>query len=154
MSGRPLAAALLAALALTSPALASCVAPAPTTSAYEGKAVRTASDALSQVETARMAVRAAAGGRMTRAYLEVVLTDAEDAFGSIQNTFDSVQPPDDPVADRLRDSLDSLLSGGADALGQVRIAARRNDTATAAGATASLGRVAEGLDRFTQEHPA
>ncbi len=132
--------------------LAGCVAPAPTTSAYEGKAARTAQDALSQVETVRMAAEAGARGRLTRAYLETVLSDAEDAFGSIQDTFDSVQPPDEPAADELRDALDELLSAGSDAVSGVRIAARRQDTGQMLAAARSLEPVAAGLARFEQEH--
>ena len=133
-------------------ALAGCVAPAPTTSAYEGKAERTAKDALTAVETARMAAQAGSQGRLSSAYLEVVLTNAEDAFGSIQHTFDSVQPPEGKAADDLRDALDGLLSDGSDTLGQLRIAARRGSVEDMAGAAGSLGKVAAGLDRFGQEH--
>jgi hypothetical protein len=141
--------AALAGLAL----LAGCVAPAPTTSAYQGKAARTAQDALSQVETVRMAVDAGVRGRLPQAYLETLLSQAEDGFGSIQTTFDSVQPPADPAADELRDALDKLLSAGADAIGQVRIAARRQRTGELTAAARSLAPVAAGLERFGQEHP-
>jgi len=132
--------------------LAGCVAPAPTPSAYQGKAARTAHDALSQVETARMAVRAGTQGRLSRGYLEVLLVDAEDSFGSIQDTFDSVQPPEQDV-DNMRDDLDELLSAGSDALSRLRIAARRDDAADMADAVRALDRVAAGLDQFGQEHP-
>jgi hypothetical protein len=133
-------------------ALAGCVAPAPTVSAYESKAARTAHNALSAVQTAQLGLAASQQGRLTRQYLAVLLSDSEDAFGSIQQTFDSVQPPDDPVADKLRDDLDTLLSDGADGLGQLRIAARRQRTADMAQASKALRPVAAGLARFEQEH--
>jgi hypothetical protein len=149
LPGAALLGAALAGLAL----LAGCVAPAPTTSAYQGKAARTAQDALSQVETARLAVDTGLRGRLPQAYLETLLSQAEDAFGSIQTTFDSVQPPADPAADDLRDALDELLSAGADALGQARIAARRQRSGELAEAARSLAPVAVGLERFEEEHP-
>jgi hypothetical protein len=62
---------------------------------------------------------------VAHAYAKVVVSDAEDAFGSIQQTFDSVQPPDDPAADRARTVLDEILSDGGDLLGRLRIELRR-----------------------------
>jgi hypothetical protein len=132
--------------------LTGCVAPAPTTSAYESKAARTAEAGRSQVQTARMAAQSSLRGRLQQAYLETTVSQAEDAFGSVQSTFDSVQPPDDPAADRLRDNLDQLLTQGSDGLGQLRIAVRRRETDQVAAAERSLGAVAARLDRFAQEH--
>lgn len=151
--GSPLARAL-AGLLLAGPLLAGCVAPAPTDAAYRSKAARTANDALSQVETARMAVDASQRGRLTQAYLEVLLSGAEDSFGSVQQTFDSVQPPDDPASDKVRDTLDGLLSGGADGLSALRIAARRHDTGQLRENTRALELVASGLSTFDPANPA
>jgi len=131
-------------------ALAGCVGPAPTTDQYQGKAAHTAADALAQLETARLAVEHA--GRLSAAYLETVLVDAEEAFDSIENTFDSIQPPDDPMADRLRSDLDKLLSDGSDGIAELRIQARRSDTAAMTSTAHHLGETAAGLDRFHQEH--
>lgn len=131
-------------------ALAGCVGPAPTTGEYEGKAAHTAGEALAQVETARLAVEHAGG--IPSAYLETVLVDAEGSFDSIQSTFDSIQPPADPAADRLRSELDKLLSDGSDGMAQLRILARRRDQAGMASAAHDLGRTAVGLDRFHQDH--
>jgi hypothetical protein len=139
---------LLAAVALLG--LTGCVGPAPTVGMYEGKAAHTAKDALSQLETARLAV--ANSGRMPASYLETVLVDAEESFGSIQTTFDSIQPPDDPDADKLRAELDALLSDGSDGIGQLRIQARRGDTAAMASTARDLASTADGLNRFGEEH--
>ncbi|MEN3358027.1 MAG: hypothetical protein V7637_2009 [Mycobacteriales bacterium] len=147
---RRLAAAV--AVAGAAAALGGCVAPAPTLSAYESKAARTAHDALSAVETAQLAFTASQQGRLTRQYLGVVLSESEDAFGSVQQTFDSVQPPDAGAADTMRDDLDKLLSDGSDALSQLRIAARRQRTADMAEASRALRPVATGLERFAREH--
>ncbi|MEP7179679.1 MAG: hypothetical protein ABI775_11355 [Pseudonocardiales bacterium] len=72
-------------------------------------------------------------GRMMHAYLLTILSESEDAFSSIQNTFDSIQPPATVRADQLRDSLDTLLSDGSDGLTQLRILARRQDNHELAG---------------------
>jgi hypothetical protein len=139
---------LLAGLVLLG--LTGCVGPAPTTGEYEGKAAHTARAALSQLETARLAAQNS--GRMSAGYLETVLVDAEEAFGSIQTTFDSIQPPDQPAADRLRAELDPLLSDGADGIAQLRILARRGDTAGMASQARELGVTADRLDRFGEKH--
>ena len=131
-------------------ALAGCVGPAPTSHEYEGKAAHTAGEALAQVETARLAVEHFKGVPST--YLETVLVDSEQSFDSIQNTFDSIQPPADPAADQLRSQLDKLLSDGADGMAQLRILARRNDAAALASTAQNLGQTAAGLDRFHQDH--
>jgi hypothetical protein len=81
-----------------------------------------------------------------------VLVGAEEAFGSIETTFDSIQPPDDPSADQLRNDLDGLLSTGSDGIEQLRILARRDDAAGMAKISAELGRTADDLDRFHEEH--
>jgi hypothetical protein len=139
---------LLAVLAIA--ALTGCVGPAPTTGEYEGKAAHTAADALSQLQTARLAVGNA--GRMPASYLETVLVDAEEAFGSIETTFNSIQPPDDPKADKLQSDLKGLLSDGSDGMTQLRVLARRGDTAGLGSTAEQLAVTADGLDRFAREH--
>jgi hypothetical protein len=84
----------LAVLALL---LTGCVTPAPTTSAYGGKAGSTAQAAASAVRTALLAEDAFGRERLTAAYLESTLVDAEDTLGSVRTTFDSIQRPT-PVA--------------------------------------------------------
>jgi hypothetical protein len=140
-------AGLLAALALSG-----CVGPALTTKSYAGKAVHTANAGLSELQTALLSVDASLHGRLMQAYLETVLSDSEDAFSSIQTTFDSIQPPDSDIADRLRDGLDRLLSDGADGMSQLRILARRHDTTQLSAEADKLHETADGLNRFTQEY--
>jgi hypothetical protein len=147
VTGR-LTAAVLAATLL---ACAACVGPAPTTSVYRGKAGHTAEDALSQLETARLAVETAQRGNLLHASLEVMLTESEDGFDSIQATFDSIQPPDSAEADRLRDKLDTILSDGADGLAQLRIAARRGDSAVLVSTNAELATVSQQLQAFSDD---
>jgi len=143
---RPAVPAVL--LAVLAVCCAGCVAPAPGIAPYQSKAARAAGAALSQVETARTAVAASQRGRLPQAYLEVLLSGAEDDLGSVQQAFDSVQPPDDPRADRIRTDLDDLLGQAADGLGALRIAARRQDTAELASTAHALELVASGLSTF------
>jgi hypothetical protein len=130
--------------------LAGCVGPARTTSGYEGKATRTANDALSQVQTARLTVQASLHGKMLQSYMETMLSDAEDALSSIQATFGSIQPPDTARADRLRDDLNKVLSNAADALSQLRIDARRQHSDKLAIEVAALGPIADKLEAFSK----
>jgi hypothetical protein len=140
-------AALIAVLAVSG-----CVGPARTTHAYESKAVRTANDSLSALQTALLCVQTSQRGRLTQAYLETMLSKSEDSFASIQNTFDSIQPPDTAGADQLRDSLDKLLSDGADGMAQLRILARRQDKAQLAAEAKKLTATADGLDKYARTH--
>jgi hypothetical protein len=132
--------------------LAGCVGPATTVSAYTGKALHAAAAAESQVQTVRLAVDQHLKGRLQQAYLETMLSDSEDAMSSVQDSFDSIQPPDNPVADKLRDDLDKLLSDSSDALSQLRIEARREDAGQMAQLLHSLKPLATQLDHFTTEH--
>ena len=145
MSARSVPALLLGLLVAST----ACVGPAPTTSVYRGKAGHTAEDALSQLETARLAVETAQRGKLLHASLEVLLSEAEDSFSSIQATFDSIQPPASPEADRIRDKLDQILSDGSDGLAQLRIAVRRSDSAELNSTSADLGKVSQALQDFS-----
>jgi hypothetical protein len=133
-------------------ALSGCVGSAPTTATYEDKAVRTANDSLSALQTALLSVHTSLRGRLMQAYLETVLSESEDAFSSVQATFDSIQPPDTGRADQLRDGLDKLLADGADGMAQLRILARRQDTARLAAEAHKLAATADGLDTFARGH--
>ena len=148
----PRATALRLAAAATALLLSGCVTPAPTTAAYESKAAMTADAAVSEVRTAVLATNAYLRDGTTGAYLETVLVDAEEAFGSVQATFDSVQPPATPAADALRATLDPLLQDAGSGLTDLRIAARRQQR-NPLGATAhDLSGVADKLEAFGKEH--
>jgi hypothetical protein len=131
--------------------LAACVAPARSFDAYEGKAVATAREAVSAVQTARLAALAAGQGKAFGPSTSVAIADAEqDALGA-QGAFDSIQPPD-PAADRLRDTLDELLTAALSGISKLRISARRNELERLPAVAVPLGRVADALDRFIQDH--
>ncbi len=145
---------LLGAVCAASVVLSGCVAPPGNTSSYEAKAVRTAVDARSQVQTVRLTVQAYDAGRMLSPYLTTVLSSAEDSFSSIENTFGSIQPPDSTKADQIRDDLGQILSDGSDAMSQARIAGRRGDRDQLADAAKTLDGVADRLEHFSSEHSA
>jgi hypothetical protein len=147
-----MAAARLAALAVCALATAGCVAPAPDTSAYESKAAMTAETAVSATRTALMASDTYRRDRLAATYLEPVLVDAEQALGSAQTTFDSVQPPPTEDADALRSTLDPLLEAAGSALTDLRIAARRDRSGDLTTAAAELADAADRLDSFAEEH--
>jgi hypothetical protein len=137
---------------LSTLALSGCVGPARTTDTYRKKAVTAAQAGQSDVETALLSVDAGVHGRLPQAYLEVVLSHSEEAFTSVQSQFDSIQPPDTATADQLRNSLDSLLSTGADGLAQLRILVRRGDTDQLKTEAAKLEPTARKLNSFAQAH--
>ena len=139
-------------LLLCAGVLTACVAPAPNTPAYESKAAMTAEAAVSATRTALMATDAYRRDRLGVTYLEPVLVDAEDELGSVQTTFDSVQPPATGAADALRASLDPLLESANSAMTDLRIAARRDRSQDMASAVDDLTHTADQLDAFAKEH--
>jgi hypothetical protein len=132
--------------------VAGCVGPARDTPTYQSKAVRTATDSRSALQTALLSVQTSLRGRLMQAYLETMLSNSEDSFSSIQATFDSIQPPDSRQADQLRNSLDNLLEDGSTGMAQLRILARRRDTAALAAELDQLKTTSAGLARFVAEH--
>jgi hypothetical protein len=103
--------------------MCSCVGPARSFDAYEGKAADTADSAVSAVGTARLAVDAAAGGRAFAPYLSVVLAEAERDVRSSIDIFASIQPPD-ARSNTLRTQLLDLLDRTVAVLSELRITAR------------------------------
>jgi len=132
-------------------ALGACVGPARTFAKYESKAVHTAKDTRSAVQTARLAARAAAGRKAFGPYLSVTISEAEDDASSIQQTFDSIQPPD-AEADHVRDELDGLLDDVVSTLGDLRIAARRGQLDRLADIAQPLDEQSNKLEHFQKDH--
>jgi hypothetical protein len=149
---RPLRAAIVAVLVAGSPMLPGCVGPATTDAAYRGKAVHAADAAQSAVQTAVLTARGQLDGRVLSPYGRVVLSNVEQDMSSVQGSFDSVQPPDDGVADQLRNTLDKLLTRAASDLTELRIAARRDDSNQMASVVKDLVMLAPKLESFSKEH--
>ena len=132
-------------------ACAACVAPAPSTGAYQGRAATSTADAMSAARTAVLAVETFQRGNLTRAALEVLLQESEAALGSVASTFASLQPSDTTEADALRAEVGDLLADADDQAQDLRIAARRQDSAgLTAGATA-LAATADDLESLHEE---
>jgi hypothetical protein len=126
--------------------LTGCVGNARTTDAYRGKASHSAEEAASALQTALLSVQISAKGNLLDSYLEIVLSQAEDDFSSIEQQFDSIQPPNTKAADQLRSKLDDLFTEGSDSLSQLRILARRDDQAEMVKTAQDIPKL---VDKFT-----
>ncbi|MBT2391824.1 hypothetical protein J7E87_20905 [Streptomyces sp. ISL-1] len=102
------------------------------------------------MNTARIGVQAAGEGRVTGPYLSTLLGEAETDLLDTQSSFESRQPPS-TAADDVRDRLGRILNDAADALAQVRIAARRGQVQDLPTAGRDLPVVADRLDRLEKE---
>ena len=142
------AAVVSAVLATTS--LTACVGPATTNDAYRGKALHAAHAAVSELESSRLAVDTMLAGRLQHLYTETMLSASEDALSSVQQSFDSIQPPESRVADDLRASLDQLLSDANDSVRELRIAARRHDDATLRSVVGDIGKTIDELNTYLE----
>ena len=143
---------LAATLMLAVIVVAGCVGPATTTAAYRGKAVHASEAALSAVATTTLATRTLLRGNLFESYAEVLIVESEDALASIQGQFDSIQPPDDTVSDKLRSTLDAVLASGSGYVAAVRIAVRRGHLDKLPDLAKSLDAVAKKLQAFSADH--
>ena len=131
--------------------LSSCVGPVRSFDAYEGKAADTADSVASAVETARLAVEIAAGGRAFATDLSVVLAEAErDARGTF-DIFASIQPPDARSAG-LRTQLLDLVERTEAVLADLRIAVRWGDLDRLADIGRPLASLGGELTDFSEAH--
>jgi hypothetical protein len=137
------------ALPLVLLALGACVLPARSFSSFQGKAVATADDMRSAVETARLAVTIAAERRAFAPTISVTLANAEHDADAIQGAFDSVQPAD-KRSDDLRDELDQLLDQATSILSELRIAARRTEWTRLVRSAAPLPELSKKLNEFAE----
>ncbi len=128
-----------------------CTGPVRSFNVYASKGGKTAKAVVSAVETARLAVSAAARDRAYGRYLGQVLAEAEKDATAAQGTFDAIQPPDRRT-DRLREELDGLLTPTLSSLADLRIAARRGDLVDLPRLAAPLAGLSKRLDDFAQAH--
>jgi hypothetical protein len=130
---------------------AACVGPARDFATYEGKAKNSAEAVLSAVETARLSVRTSSRGGAFAPYVSIILTEAEEDAGSVQATFDSIQPPD-AQSDSLQEELDRLFVRAVSSLTDLRVAARRTQLDALPRLARPLDGIAEDLERFVMAH--
>ncbi len=112
-------------------ACASCVAPAYNDSQFASKAAKTAQDAASAIETARLALQLDLRHGLPEQPIDSSMSDQEDALGSVAGTFSSVQPPQTKASDDLRNSVLDLLDAAQSHMEDARIALRRGDVPAA-----------------------
>jgi hypothetical protein len=123
-----LAVLLVALLLVASRCVPHPVGSARTFDAYVGKAVTTSEGVRSDVATVSLVAREAIESRVFAAYVGTVSSESEEAIGSRQSTFGSIQPPDEE-ADTVGEELGGLLGEALADVRDTRIAARRGDTA-------------------------
>jgi len=126
------------------------VGPARTFGKYESKAKTTAKSVLSSAETVRLMATSASDGNAIGPYVSGVVSEAEDAANKAQDTFDSIQPPDEK-ADHLRDQVDDVFSSTTDHITDVRVAARRGQLDTLAEVARPLDQDIEALKLLAGE---
>ena len=91
------------------------------TSGYQAKVELSADAAISTLATTRLGLDAEARDHTTARYLEVLVSDQEDALDAVVGSFGSITPPT-PEARRLREQFQPVLSEAQDHLVEVRIA--------------------------------
>ena len=126
------------------------VGPARTDDDFERKALTTAKDSLSAVETVRLLADASLQGNTLGPYASVAVSEQEDTLASIDGDFRSIQPPS-AEAVPLRDELTEIVGQAIDHLADVRIAIRGGDLLAAGAVAAPLAGDAEALRGFMDE---
>jgi hypothetical protein len=139
------AAAALVAAALW---IAGCAGPTSDVPDYRHKAANTAEAMASQVQTALLTGRLVLRGRVPLSYAATTASDIDDDASSVQQTFDSRQPPDAVAADKLRDHLDTAMTDATSAISDMRIAIRRGSDARIKDAIQSLEKALPPLQKI------
>jgi hypothetical protein len=138
-------------------ALAACtphpVGPARTQDDYERKATTTVDGALSAVESVRLLVQAALDGHTFAGYVGTVVSEQEDAIDGLGSTFGSIQPPPGRAGEELRAEVEQLLDDALEPVRDLRIAARREDTAAYEASLSEIDAAADDLRAFVEAHP-
>src|SRR5947209_17734562 len=109
-------------------ALAGCAGVTRSGGDYQLKAQKTAADLTAAVGSAQLASRQFLDGRLPQSYADYVISRAEQDGSSIQNAFDTRQPPDE-AADQLRNRLDEPMQQINSDLTDLRVAVRTDDHA-------------------------
>jgi type IV pilus biogenesis protein CpaD/CtpE len=130
-----------------------CATPVPTARSaddYDRKAVHTAEEVRSAVQTAVVALQAAEDGRLLDRTLDVLVTEAEDDANGAAETFLAVQPASGAHADATRAELADLLDEATGELAAARIAVRRGDAAARHDGIEPLDELADALEAYAK----
>ena len=142
-------------IALAAVLLGACsshpVGPARTFGAYEAKAVTTAESARSSVQTVRLAAEGGDDHGGFGPYLSVLVSDQEESLAGAQDTFRSIQSPNED-GDALGAELDELLGTALTHVTEVRTALRRGQLAGLRDVAAPLVDDSTALKRFLEDH--
>jgi len=130
-------------------ALTACAPQTPDHESWTDSALQALEDSASEVATAELLLRQAEDDRVTRAFEKVVALDADEAAGTIAESFGAKQPPRQD--DEEYRTVTTALSDAADLLADVRIAVERGDTSEYADLLEQLEKVADDLDRTRRE---
>jgi hypothetical protein len=131
--------------------LTSCVAPAYNESQYQSKVAHTAEDAVSTIETVRLAAEASSRHGLPTNPIDVLISEQEDILGAVVGTFSSVQPPDAEM-ERLRDEVLDLLGDAQSHLEDARIAYRDNEVEAAERAIEAAEPTSKRLDDIASRY--
>lgn len=130
--------------------VAGCVGPSRTDGDYRAKAANTAEAASSTMAIARLTAELVAADRVLSPYASLTLSRAESDADSITTAFSVVQPPS-RKADRIRARVLDALSQARAILSDLRIAARRGDTARVRELAGHARRSSDDLRRLEAE---
>ncbi|WP_062433163.1 hypothetical protein [Herbidospora daliensis] len=131
--------------------LAGCASPAWNDADYGKKAGATAEAAASSVALVRLAVEHEA--RLTRPYLQTLLTETVTALGSVDSQFGAVQPPS-PEAARVRAEITELTSEAAEQVQVLLNEVRLREIADPEKAAADLAALGDRLRAFAESRPS
>jgi hypothetical protein len=146
---RPRRGAQICAGAAVFAAIAGCAGPTTGTGDYRQKLANTAEALESSAQTVVMAARVATGKRAFGNYVADVISQAEDDATSVQQTFDSRQPPSH-AADQLRQDADKTIEQVVSAITDARVAARSGDDESLAKSASQLRRLMPDLQKLQQ----
>jgi hypothetical protein len=106
--------------------ITSCAGPTYTDSAMRSQASRSASSAVSELETMRLVVGSQLGNRSWWQFTDVLVTDSEKTLSTIESTLSSRQPPTAGSAE-ARARVVEALGDAVDLAESIRIAVRDDD---------------------------
>jgi hypothetical protein len=129
--------------------LAGCAGPARTDGSYNSKAVATAEQTRSSVETALVALDALRRHSLPSAYVSVTVAESETDAASALSGFESVQPPS-TRSDAVRDDTTEVVGDAVDLLADARIAVRRGASGPVDALIPELREASSRLDELTR----
>jgi hypothetical protein len=128
-----------------------CTAPAFNESQYRSKVAKAAEDAVSPIETVRLALGSALDDRLPSNPIDVAVADQEDVLSSVSGTFAGVQPPTEEMVELRKHVLDLLDKAESD-VEDARIAYRLGDLAAVRAALDEMAPVAKQLDSIATRY--